>query len=220
MNEEVGEKQKNLEMILIRCLLTGDEDMANQKCDELIELIGLQRFYIESITNVMAETGRKWYDGEIGIAEEHMITNIMRKVVEINNHKIEVKGLIEGVVVICNPEGDDHTMSNLVLEGLLKIRKYKVVNIGGNWYMDENTKATNTAIINFTIETRPDIVFISVTIARYLFNAKLIAKELSKALSNTKVFLGGLGTQGVFEGELQKGILLANKDTLNTLNNL
>lgn len=220
MNEEVGEKQKNLEMILIRCLLTGDEDMANQKCDELIELIGLQRFYIESITNVMAETGKKWYDGEIGIAEEHMITNIMRKVVEINNHKIEVKGLIEGVVVICNPEGDDHTMSNLVLEGLLKIRKYKVVNIGGNWYMDENTKATNTAIINFTIETRPDIVFISVTIARYLFNAKLIAKELSKALSNTKVFLGGLGTQGVFEGELQKGILLANKDTLNTLNNL
>ena len=220
MNEEVGEKQKNLEMILIRCLLTGDEDMANQKCDELIELIGLQRFYIESITNVMTETGKKWYDGEIGIAEEHMITNIMRKVVEINNHKIEVKGLIEGVVVICNPEGDDHTMSNLVLEGLLKIRKYKVVNIGGNWYMDENTKATNTAIINFTIETRPDIVFISVTIARYLFNAKLIAKELSKALSNTKVFLGGLGTQGVFEGELQNGILLANKDTLNTLNNL
>ena len=168
----------------------------------------------------MSETGKKWYDGEIGIAEEHMITNVMRKIIEINNHNIEVKGLIEGVAVICNPEGDDHNMSNLVLEGLLKIRKYKVVNIGGNWYMDENIKATNTAIINFTIETRPDIVFISVTIARYLFNAKLIAKELSKALSNTKVFLGGLGTQGVFEGELQKGILLANKDTLNTLNNL
>jgi methanogenic corrinoid protein MtbC1 len=220
LNEEVIEKQKNLEMILTRCLLTGDEDMSTQKSDELIKLIGLQRFYVESITNIMTETGKRWYDGEIGIAEEHMITNVIRKIVEINNHKIEVKGLIEGVAVICNPEGDDHTLSNLVLEGLLKIRKYKVVNIGGNWYMGEKTKATNKAIIDFAVESRPDIVFISVTIARYLFNAKLIAKELSKGLPDTKVFLGGLGTQGIIEGELQEGIHLANKDTLSTLNTL
>lgn len=220
LNEGVAEKQLNLEKILVRSLLTGDEDMATQRSDELIELIGLQRFYVESITNVMAETGKKWYDGEIGIAEEHMITNIVRKIVEINNHKINSKGLIEGVVVICNPEGDDHTMSNLILEGLLKIRKYRVTNIGGNWYMGEKTKATNKAIIDFTAEARPDIVFISVTIARYLFNAKIIAKELSKALPDTKIFLGGLGTQGIIEGELQEGIYLANKDTLSTLNKL
>jgi methanogenic corrinoid protein MtbC1 len=220
LNEKVVEEQTNLENILIRCLLTGDEDMATQKSNELIELIGLQRFYVETITNVMTATGEKWYSGEIGIAEEHMITNIMRKIVEINNYNIDVKGLIEGVAVICNPEGDDHNMSNLVLEGLLKIRKYKVANIGGNWYMDEKTKATNTAIIDFTIGSRPDIVFISVTIARYLFNAKLIAKELSKALPDTKIFLGGLGTQGIIEGELHEGIYLADKNTLNTLNTL
>ncbi len=194
--------------------------MATQKSDELIELIGLQRFYVETITSVMAETGRKWYDGEISIAEEHRITNIMRKIVEIKNHNINLKGLVEGMAVICNPEGDDHNMSNLVLEGLLKIRKYKVENIGGNWYMGKETKASNTSIINFTIESRPDIVFISVTIARYLSNAKLIAKELSKALPNTKIFLGGLGTQGVIKDELQEGIYLADKDTLNTLNKL
>ncbi len=194
--------------------------MATQKSDELIELIGLQRFYVETITSVMAETGRKWYDGEISIAEEHRITNIMRKIVEIKNHNINLKGLVEGMAIICNPEGDDHNMSNLVLEGLLKIRKYKVENIGGNWYMGKETKASNTSIINFTIESRPDIVFISVTIARYLSNAKLIAKELSKALPNTKIFLGGLGTQGVIKDELQEGIYLADKDTLNTLNKL
>lgn len=207
-------------MILIKCLLTEDEDMAIQKSDELIELIGLQRFYVESITNIMNETGKRWYDREIGIAEEHMITNVMKKIIEINNHKIEVKGLIEGVAVICNPEEDDHIMSNLVLEGLLKIRKYKVINIGGNWYMGEKTKATNTAIIDYSIRSKPDIIFISVTIARYLFNAKLIAKELAEALPDTKVFLGGLGTQGIVEGDLQKGIYLANKDTLSTLNSL
>tara|TARA_B110000014_G_scaffold249442_1_gene224737 strand:+ start:393 stop:1055 length:663 start_codon:yes stop_codon:yes gene_type:complete len=220
LNNEVIEKQKKLEMILMKCLLNGDEDMAIQKSNELIELIGLQRFYVESITNIMTETGKKWYDKEIGIAEEHMVTNIMKKIVEINNYKIEIKGLIEGVVVICNPEGDDHIMSNLVLEGLLKIRKYKVVNIGGNWYMGEKTKATNTAIIDYAIGTKPDIIFISVTIGRYLFNAKLIAEKLSKALPDTKVFLGGLGTQGIIEDELHEGIYLANKDTLNTLNTL
>ena len=86
--------------------------------------------------------------------------------------------------------------------------------------MGEKTKSTNKAIIYFSVESRPDIVFISVTIARYLFNAKLIAKELSKALPDTKIFLGGLGTQGIIEGELQEGIHLANKDTLSTLNTL
>ena len=211
-------KQKELEKILSRCLLTGDEDMAFEKSDELIDLVGLQRFYVESITNVMSETGQMWYDGEIGIAQEHMITNIVRKIVQVNNDKIEAKGLIEGLAVICNPEGDDHNMSNLVLEGLLKIRKYRVTNIGGNWYMGEKTKATNKAIVDFVIHARPDVVFISVTIARYLFNAKIIAKELLKALENTQIYLGGLGTQGVVKGELQEGIILADKDTLETLN--
>ena len=145
-------------------------------------------------------------------------TNIVRKIVQVNNDKIETKGLIEGLAVICNPEGDDHNMSNLVLEGLLKIRKYRVTNIGGNWYMGEKTKATNKAIVDFVIHARPDVVFISVTIARYLFNAKIIAKELLKALEDTQIYLGGLGTQGVVKGELQEGIILADKDTLETLN--
>ena len=39
--------------------------MATEKADELIELIGLQRFYIDSVTRVMTETGKLWVDGEI-----------------------------------------------------------------------------------------------------------------------------------------------------------
>ena len=217
LDEKVVEEQKKLENILTRCLLTGDEEMAMANSQKLVDLIGLQRFYVESVTNVMAETGRLWYNKEIGIAQEHMVTNQMKKIIQMYNHKIEMKGLIEGLVVICNPEGDDHNMSNLVLEGLLKIRNYRVTNIGGNWYMGEKTKATNKAIIDFTIHARPDIVFISVTIARYLFNAKLIAKELAKALPDSKIFLGGLGTKGMVDGELQDDIVLADKDTLDTL---
>lgn len=217
LDEGVVEEQKKLQNILCRCLLTGDEEMAIEKADELIELIGLQRFYVESVTWVMAETGKMWYNKEIGIAQEHMVTNSMKKIIQMNNHKIETKGLIEGLAVICNPEGDDHNMSNLVLEGLLKIRNYRVTNIGGNWYMGEKMKATNKAIIDFAIHARPDIVFISVTIARYLFNAKIIARELAKELPDSKIFLGGLGTQGMVEGELQEDIVLADKDTLDTL---
>ena len=217
LDEGVVEEQKKLQNILCRCLLTGDEEMATEKADELIELIGLQRFYVESVTWVMAETGKMWYNKEIGIAQEHMVTNSMKKIIQMNNHKIETKGLIEGLAVICNPEGDDHNMSNLVLEGLLKVRNYRVTNIGGNWYMGEKMKATNKAIIDFAIHARPDIVFISVTIARYLFNAKIIARELAKELPDSKIFLGGLGTQGMVEGELQEDIVLADKDTLDTL---
>ena len=111
-----------MEVLLARCLQTGDEEMSFEKADELVKLIGLQRFYVDSVTGVMTETGKLWVDGEIGIAQEHMITNIMRKIVQHYNARIEMKGLVEGLAVICNPEGDDHSMSNLVLEGLLKTR--------------------------------------------------------------------------------------------------
>jgi len=201
-------------------LQTGDEEMSFEKAEELVDLVGLQRFYVDSVTGVMTETGKLWVDGEIGIAQEHMITNIMRKIIQQFNAKIEMKGLVEGLAVICNPEGDDHSMSNLVLEGLLKTRKYRVTNIGGAWYMGDKRAVTNKAIIDFVTHSRPDIVFISVTIARYLFNAKMIARELVKELPNTKIYLGGLGTRGIVDGELQKGIILANKDTLRTLNKL
>ena len=209
-----------MEVLLARCLQTGDEEMSFEKADELVKLVGLQRFYVDSVTGVMTETGKLWVDGEIGIAQEHMITNIMRKIIQHYNARIEMKGLVEGLAVICNPEGDDHTMSNIILEGLLKIRNYRVTNIGGNWYMGDEKKATNKAIIDFVIHARPDVAFISVTISRYLFNAKIIAKELAKELPDTKIFLGGLGTKGMVDGELQEGITLAGKDTLDTLNRL
>ena len=109
-----------MEVLLARCLQTGDEEMSFEKADELVKLVGLQRFYVDSVTGVMSETGKLWVDGEIGIAQEHMITNIMRKIIQHYNARIEMKGLVEGLAVICNPEGDDHSMSNLVLEGLLK----------------------------------------------------------------------------------------------------
>ena len=103
LDEKVVEKQKNLENILSRCLLTGDEEMAIEKSDELVNLIGLQRFYVESVTRIMTDTGKMWYDGEIGIAQEHMVTNVMKKIIQMNNHKIKSKGLIGGLAVICNP---------------------------------------------------------------------------------------------------------------------
>ena len=71
-----------MEVLLARCLQTGDEEMSFEKADELIELIGLQRFYVDSVTGVMRETGKLWFDGEIGIAQEHMNTNIMRKKIQ------------------------------------------------------------------------------------------------------------------------------------------
>ena len=220
LDDKIIGQQRDLEVLLSRCLQTGDEEMAFEKADALVNLIGLQRFYVNSVTKVMTETGKLWVDGEIGIAREHMITNIMRKIIQHYNAKIEMRGLVEGLAVICNPEGDDHSMSNIVLEGLLKTRKYRVTNIGGAWYMGDEKNTTNKAIIDFIIDARPDIVFISVTIARYLFNAKMIARELVKELPNTKIYLGGIGTRGVVEGELQKGVVLANKDTLGTLNQL
>lgn len=220
LDDKIVEQQKDLEGALSEYLLNADEEMAFQKSEKLIELIGLQRFYVESITSVMDETGKMWACGKIGIAEEHVVTNIMKKIIQKNNRRIESKGLIEGLAVICNPEGDDHTMSNLVLEGLLKIRKYRVTNIGGNWYMGKKKLETNQAIIDFVISTQSDIVFISVTIARYLSNAKLIARELSKAMPGTKIVLGGLGTKGMVDRKLQEEIVLANKDTLKTLNTL
>ena len=218
--ESMIEKLKELDMTLAKYLLTGDEKKAFAKSEEIINLIGLERFYVETITKIMGDTGKMWYDGEIGIAHEHLITNIMRKIVQYYNNKIESKGLIKGLAVICNPEGDDHNLSNVVLEGLLKIRNYGVKNIGGNWYMGEKTKSTNKAITDFIIHSRPDIVFISVTISRYLFNAKLIAKELAKALKDTRIYIGGLGTSGMVKEDLQDKIILADKNTLNTLNRI
>ena len=153
--------------MLARCLQTGDEEMSFEKAEKLVQLIGLQRFYVDSVTGVMTETGKLWVDGEIGIAQEHMITNIMRKILQQYNAKIEMKGLVEGLAVICNPEGDDHSMSNLVLEGLLKTRKYRVTNIGGAWYMGEKRAATNKAIIDCETHSRKENVYNSDTIARY-----------------------------------------------------
>ena len=65
-----------MEVLLARCLQTGDEEMSFEKADELVKLVGLQRFYVDSVTGVMTETGKLWVDGEIGIAQEHMITNL------------------------------------------------------------------------------------------------------------------------------------------------
>ena len=47
------EKLKELDMTLAKYLLTGDEKKAFAKSEEIINLIGLERFYVETITKIM-----------------------------------------------------------------------------------------------------------------------------------------------------------------------
>jgi methanogenic corrinoid protein MtbC1 len=174
---------------LEEALLRGDVEGSRQRARQAIRLLGAERFLGDLIPEAMHSIGQAWFEGRISVSEEHLASGIASVLLASLRWPSRTSRPLGPEVVLCAPEGEDHTLALSVAAHLLRRKGYNPVNIGGS--------APHPSILQFVRDHRPAAVWISFTRPDLWPRAKSLAVQLCQMRMPMRVTLGGQGLSAV-----------------------
>ena len=151
-NEKLVEKLKE---DFFDALTKGDLDNSLEIYESYSKAAGLNLFYENILKSAMYKIGQLWREGKLGIATEHVASNIAHELVSMITAKNSKLGNKQKVL-LCTPSGEEHSLSCNMIESFLKSKGFRVFNLAPS--------APSESIIEFIRNEKPDVVLISITI--------------------------------------------------------
>ncbi len=179
-------------------LVAGDRSKTNLVAEEALRTLGLDALYVDVLTPAMRGIGDLWKRGELSVSMEHLASNIVRELLDSLNARVRVRRRPRGTAVLCTPQGEMHSLSAKVLEGLLLRRGYRSWNIAASAPME--------SIVDFIASKKPDLVLISLTIPQYLPSLKRLLAALHARRIRGQLLVGGQGIERLSAEDLPKGV--------------
>ena len=139
------------------------------------------------IQPLMYEVGQQWQNGSLTVAEEHLITARLEKL--ISNLIKNEPNQGSKTIILAPVENETHTLNLLILELLLVEKRLHAINL--------SRTLSFLSLIEFIkkLKVKPDWIFYTITIESYIANLKLHLKLIKDELSsyNIKIAIGGQG---------------------------
>ena len=144
------------------------------------------------IQPLLYEVGKLWQDGKIMVADEHLISYRLEKLL-IDLIAQQSKRSYSKTIILSPVENEFHTLVLLTLELLLLERGFNVINL--------SRTISILSVINFIkkMKSKPDWIFFSITTSTYINNLKMdirLIREDTK-LKNLKIAIGGQGLNNI-----------------------
>jgi methanogenic corrinoid protein MtbC1 len=166
---------------LYRYLIKGDFDSTKQLYDTYSVTSGSASFFEKILTPVMYQIGDMWSKNQIGIADEHVASNIANTLVKMINSKY-VDIPTKKKIVICVPEGEEHNLGANILETHLSSIGHRVYNL--------TPTEPHDSIANFIESAKPDSVIISITLEDNIKPGQRLVKKIIDR-RDIPIFVGG-----------------------------
>ncbi len=194
---------------LLPPLLAGDVGASLGIAREGLRPLGLDALHVHVLSPAMHAIGEMWARGEIYVTQEHVATNTMTQVVEALNAEIRWTGPKRGTAVVCTPDGERHHLVARVLEGLLKNRGFRVLDI--------TASAPPEDIVHYLAAERPDLVLVSLTLEAHLPALRRLLEAVRTELPDLRVLVGGQAVYELPAEDLPSGVDIVRSNTLETL---
>ena len=152
-------------------------------------------FFDKILKPVMYEIGELWASNKLGVASEHIASNIAHDLVKTVGKKIS-RPDGRGKILVCTPPGEEHNLGCNVLESFLESKRYKVFNL--------SPSAPAEDIIDFIRNDKPNLVLVSITLEENIKPGQRLVKKLAEKY-DIPVFVGGLALankQAKFDGTI------------------
>jgi methanogenic corrinoid protein MtbC1 len=184
--ELISKIQQEIFVLLNNCNVKGLVDIY----EKYSRLFSLSDFYDKLLKPVMYRIGDLWQKGQLDVATEHASTNTAISLVKIINERITARtkwsqeSSSKYKAVMCTPDGELHGLACNMIESLLLNNGFKVYNISASIPTDEG--------IQYIHDVRPDIVFISVTLAENIRSAQRLIQQIQSKYNNKlPIVVGG-----------------------------
>lgn len=143
MSSEQDEKPADQARLneLIQCVAYHKTHRLWELLEQTLIQQGMKVFVVETIAPLVYMIGDKWAKGELKIFEEHFLTRQLTLFLDSVISKMPVN-IHSNPVLLATLPGESHGLGLLMLEGLLRERAVKVINLGTEVPMDQLTLAT------------------------------------------------------------------------------
>lgn len=170
---------------LIYAMVEFDEHRFEKALSTAIMKIGFQRTFSELVFPFLIRTGLLWATGAIRSAQEHFISNLIRRKISvaIDNQYVERNAQSKKFFLFL-PEGETHEFLLLFTEYLLRQQHHEVVYIGSSLLLED---------IEFVEKTfRPDYFLTYFTLPIPGFTVQEYIHQIVSAFPTVKIIVGGV----------------------------
>ena len=127
----INEHKKLIEKIrkeLFNVLSKGDFQAALDIYKSYRIKSGTSDFFENILTPVMYHVGDLWESNKIGVATEHVSSNVAHGLVNIIMEKNSIPQT-KSKILLCTPSGEEHNLGCRILESFLSCKGYKIINL-------------------------------------------------------------------------------------------
>jgi methanogenic corrinoid protein MtbC1 len=170
----------------LESLLKGDQKSFNDLSNSYIKSKNdLESYYADIVTPVMYAVGGLWELGEISVAEEHLASAIVSRVLATHYQYMEYSFERKGKVVICSSANEYHEIGAWITANMFEAEGWDVHYLGAN--------VTISDLESIIKKIEPKILGLSVSMA---YNYEIAEEIIERIRSNTvlkdlKIILGG-----------------------------
>ena len=148
-----------------------------------------QRSYQQRVEAVMYRTGALWEEGKISVAQEHLATSTMDRVMAYSYEKHLTGEPTKGRALVACPQDEQHELGGRMVADMLETDGWDCTFLGANVPIAE--------LANMAVQLSTDIICLSVTVPYHLSNVRKTIQTLrqQEGLEDVKIMVGGLAFQ-------------------------
>ncbi|WP_449244748.1 cobalamin B12-binding domain-containing protein [Desulfobacca acetoxidans] len=163
----------------LQALLNGESSICLEIGEKIAKTAkGLQTFYLEVVQPCMYEIGALWERGEISVAQEHLTSAIIARVMAVLYPRLELMPQPKGRAVVTSVPNEFHETGARCVADLLALDGWQIHYLGANTPQGE--------LLRYLQQVKPGLLVLSVAMP---FNLD-VAHELVAAVKEQPDFAG------------------------------
>jgi len=170
----------------LEALLNADHHTCLKMIASLSSRNDVENFFIKVIQPAMIEIGRLWQTGDISVAQEHLASSIVTRVMSsIYTLEIERAETRNRKALITSSPNEYHEIGAWMISDLLELNGWNIHYLGANTPRQD--------VVRDALTFQPDLLVVSVTMSFNLDKTRLLVDTFRQdsRLKNTRVMVGG-----------------------------
>ncbi len=146
----------------------------------------LEAFFMNILQPAMYDIGQKWERGEISIAQEHLASSIVGRIMSGLYTTLAKPSVSRGKALVTAAPNEYHELGPWMVSDLLELDGWEITYLGANTPSDE--------VVTMMHSLKPFLLALSVTMPFNLDRAETIIRAVraDEGLRSTKILVGGI----------------------------
>lgn len=169
---------------LIRAMIDFEADAFEKVINQLTNKFGFEDTCVRLFFPFMMRTGVLWTAGTIRPAQEHFVTNLLRRKLLAAIDRVQTPRKPDAKrYVLFLPEGENHEVLLLFSEYLLRLRGQQVVYLGSNVPIED--------LVYVRDAFQPDVLVTYISIEQETMSTRDYLHRLAEMYPHTRILAGG-----------------------------